>query len=223
MSGMPKFYLNSFAPLVTTKAGRDSSIKYNIPPFVDGSIRREPDFQHSFPAITCLCRGDRFAPRLRPGDLVAYATRKQSYGQGRSQQRLIAVVHVLEVLPNHSVGSKWYLDRELPLPNNCLVHGNPAKPLRESHRIASGGGCSDGEIHREWDKAYRARAMQHGTFVVCKRMWSDLSWDAPEITKRHLLAVYGRRIGTLNPGAWEITHARHLFRLLQIAVRLSDR
>lgn len=80
---MPFFYLNTYVPLAASKAGRDASDRYKIAPFVDGSIRREPDLEHPFPAITCLCRADKFAPRLIPGDIVAYMLRKDRYGGGR--------------------------------------------------------------------------------------------------------------------------------------------
>ncbi len=36
------------------------------------TCRREPDFESQFPAISALCRGKLFAPRLNPDDLVAY-------------------------------------------------------------------------------------------------------------------------------------------------------
>jgi hypothetical protein len=108
------------------------------------------------------------------------------------------------------------------LPNNCWIRGNPAKPLKESHRISSVNGCSDSAIHKEWDTAYRGRAMLYGTFVVCERLWVDLSWDAPEITEHKLTRAFGKVPATLNPGALNIKHAQHLFRLLKIDVPLSD-
>lgn len=213
---MPTFYLNSYAPLVASRAGREASLKFNIPPFVDGSIRREPDLEHDYPAITCLCRAGKFAPRLRPNDIVAYMTRRGRYGQDHPQNRLTAVLRVLEAFPNHAAGSKWYVERNLTLPNNCWIRSNPAKPLSQSHRITTVGGCSDSKIHREWDTAYRARSMVYGAFVVCERLWHDLSWNAPEVTERQMLAVFGHRPGTQNPGAWEIKYARRLFRRLKI-------
>jgi hypothetical protein len=116
---MPNFYLNSYAPLVASKSGREASARFIIPPFVDGSIRREPDLEHEFPAISCLCRGDRFAPRLRPRDVVVYMTKKAKYGQDEPQRRVVAALRVLEIFPNHASGANGYHERNMRLPNKC--------------------------------------------------------------------------------------------------------
>ena len=108
MAGMPSFFLNSYVPLVASKPGRDASKLYGIEPFVDGSIRREPDLEHEFPAISCLCRADKFAPRLQAGDIVAYMLRKDRYGQKRAQRSLTAVLRVLHMFPSHAAAAKWY-------------------------------------------------------------------------------------------------------------------
>ena len=62
--------------------------------------------------------------------------------------------------------------------------------------------------------------MKYGTFVVCERLFVDLSWEAPEVTEPQLETVFGRVPGTRNPGAWDIRQAQHLLRLLQIDVPL---
>lgn len=84
----PRLYLTTYHPLVVTAAGRRASDKHNLPPFVDGAIRREPDLEHEWPSITCLCRGEQFAPRLRVGDHVVYMTVKRRYGMQRRHWRL---------------------------------------------------------------------------------------------------------------------------------------
>lgn len=62
---MPRFYLVTYRPLAYSVAGRKAAEAHGIPPFVDGSIRREPDLESAYPSISCLCRTARFAPRLR--------------------------------------------------------------------------------------------------------------------------------------------------------------
>ena len=223
MDRMPTFYLNSYVPLVASKAGRDASARFNILPFVDGSIRREPDLEHEFPAISCLCRADKFAPRLKRGDIVGYMLNKERHGLDHAQRRLTAVLRVLDVLPNHTAGADWYVQRDLPLPNNCWIHGNPPKALDHSHRRNRNKHLPAEQFHKNWDIEYRGRAMKHGTFVVCERLFVNLSWDAPEVAEPQLEAVFGHVPGTRNPGAWTITQAQHLLRLLQIGVLLSDR
>jgi hypothetical protein len=217
------FYLNSYIPLAASKAGRDASKKYGIPPFVDGSIRREPDFEHRLPGISCLCRADKFAPRLKPGDVVAYMLRKERYGTARAQRRLTAVLRVLEALPTHSAAAEWYTGHGLSLPNNCWVHGNPAKPLEQGHRRNRNKHLPARQYHRQWDVEYRGRAMTHGTFVVCECLFTELSWGAPEITEPQLEAVFGCVPGTRNPGVWSTTHADNLLRLLELDIPLCAR
>lgn len=74
-------YLVSYRPLVNRPAGVIAATRHGISPFVDGSCRREPDFQSEFPSISALCRGRNFAPRLRVGDTAAYITIKGRWGR----------------------------------------------------------------------------------------------------------------------------------------------
>jgi hypothetical protein len=218
-----RFYLNSYRPLVATPAGRQASHTRGIPPFVDGSIRREPDLEHPLPAISCLCRADKFAPRLRVGDTVAYVTVKDRYVAGQPpQRRLTAVLRVVRLFPAHAEAAEWYAAQGLALPNNCLVRGNRPKPLAESHRHHRHGGCLAGDaLLRRWDAGYRARCARFGTFVVCEAMFRDLSWDAPVVEDRHLLEAFGRLPGTRNPGALPAGGLTRLMALLGIAAPLS--
>src|SRR5947209_124408 len=130
----PRFFLNSYHPLVATRLGRDAARTHGIPPFVDGSIRREPDLEHEMPGISCLCRCDKFTPRLCPGDTVGYMTVKARYGGvAMLHRRLTAVLRVSKVFASHREAAAWYSGHGVPLPNNCLVPGNPAKRLDQSH------------------------------------------------------------------------------------------
>jgi len=65
-------YLCTYHPLTENLAGRAAICNHGLPPFIDGSCRREPDFQARVPSISALCRGRNFAPRLWPGDCIAY-------------------------------------------------------------------------------------------------------------------------------------------------------
>ena len=219
MGNMPWFYLNSYSPLVASKAGREASRKHGLPPFVDGSIRREPDLKHAFPAISCLCRAGKFAPRLAKGDVVAYMTRKGRYGGGVPHRRLTAVLQVVHLFPSHEAAAAWYKQQELPLPNNCMVRGNPAKPLDHSHQIHRGSKClGDARTHKEWDARYRKRKTQHPSVVVCQRLFHSLSLDAPVLEDDTLLKVFGKLPGTQNPGQWDLSHCDRLLKLLRLSV-----
>jgi hypothetical protein len=69
-------FLATFHPLIRTSRGRKAVQEYRLPPFIDGSCRREPDFESPFPSITAICRAGNFAPRLRVDDQVVYLTVK---------------------------------------------------------------------------------------------------------------------------------------------------
>lgn len=214
---MPSCYFNTYEPLVASRAGRIASEQFGIPPFVDGSIRREPDLEHRFPSISCLCRAGKFAPRLKVNDLVAYLTRK------RSDQRLTAVLQVLHTFPSHEDAAEWYSERKLPLPANCMVPGNSPKPLAQSHRIVRVGTClDDAQAIRRWDAEYRGRARAHKVFVVCKPLYRELSWDALVIKKDDFLESLGRVPGTQNPGAIKIGDFLLFMRHVGVSVSLSS-
>lgn len=221
-----QYFLNSYGPLVATPFGRAAALKHDLLPFIDGSIRREPDLEHEFPSISCLCRAGKFAPRLRLGDVVAYMTVKRRYGNAEHRhRRLTAVLRVKHVLPSHAEAAEWYRSRGLPLPSNCMVAGNPPKPLAQSHMLhgqrngrGPSGSCSG--LQRSWDAGYRLRASKYPVFIVCDRIFRDLSWDAPAIDDAHLIGAFGRVPATQNPGKLPAEGFRELLRPLDISVPL---
>lgn len=214
---MHNFYLTSYKPLVATAPGRLAAKQFNLLPFIDGSIRREPDLEHIFPAITCLCHAEKFAPRLQLGDVVACMTRKGKYGQHSRQRRLTAILHVLDVFPSHEDGARWYSELNLPLPSNCMVRDNPPKPFEQSHQRPKTKARVPAQMYREWEAGYRIRARKFPTFVVCVRRYSDLGWSATEVTDEQLKRVFGKVPGTQNPGKWTLDHGEHLLKLLSLS------
>ena len=119
-------YLVTYRPLLQTRLGRQAVKEHGLPRFIDGSCRREPDFESAYPSITALCRGSRFAPRLHPGDHVIYITTKGSYlGRRERHWRLTSVLQVLHRFASHEQAASWYRERNLALPSNCMVAGNP--------------------------------------------------------------------------------------------------
>lgn len=242
---MAYLYINSFRPLVSTVFGRDASDRYGLPPFVDGSIRREPDFEHSRPVITCLCRAGKFTPRLEVGDRVVYLTVHGRYGEPFKHHRLIAVMEVRQTFDSHLEAARWYSERGKALPNNLVVRGNPAKPL--SHSVGRGGprtkagcggcspektgcGCSKGgrttcgTDRAAWDRSYQERAMNHPRVAQCRHLLPpNLGWDAPAVTKAELAKIFGRDPHTRNPGKQDITLLPRLLRQAQLPVPPSCR
>lgn len=195
-------YLATYRPLVCTVGGRQASRRYHIKPFVDGSIRREPDLEHPSPTISALCRGAMFAPRLHVGDRIAYTTVKGHWGDvEEAHWRLTAVLQVERRFEDHASAAAWFKERDVALPNNCLVPGNQAKPLRESFEPTSGKGCAvDARERKAWDRFYHDRVAEHGAFLVCAPLFLELSYQAPILTTDDFVGVFGRVPGTRTPG-----------------------
>jgi len=186
-------YLNSYMPLISTRAGQIAAANHGIHPFVDGSCRREPDFESDYPSISALCRFRIFAPRLLEGDIAVYLTRKGRYpGYPDSHWRFVAMLQVLHRFRTHRAAADWYLANNVPLPKNCIVPGNPPLPL--DHTL--------GDHHdlQQWDAVYHARALLCGTFLVCQALYRELD-NPPVVTVAMMQAVFGRIPGLQNPGS----------------------
>lgn len=219
-AGVPRGYLVTFGPLAINANGRQASIEHSIPPFVDGSIRREPDLLHPKPGISCLCRAGRFAPRLRSNDVVVYLTKKGKFGQSIYGNRLVAVLKVIDVLESHKDAEQWYINSDLPLPNNCMVSGNSAMPLSHSHRIHPfDEPLNDKSIHKRWDAAYRLRSIEYPAFVVCDALHVDLSWESKIVPDSVWIEVFGKMPGTLNPAGLPIDKIKSFLKTLGVNVK----
>lgn len=221
-ASLPMLYVNTYAPLVATAVGRENARRQGIRPFVDGSIRREPDLEHACPSISCLCRGGRFAPRLRVGDVVVYMTKKSRYGQKEACRYLTAMLKVVHCFKSHSDAACWYRGQGLDLPSNCMVPGNGPKPLDASHgNHPDDNGCTGRSVCNHWDAGYRKRAEQHPCFLVCNALWCDLEWSAPKLSDSDLFAVFGEVPHTRNPGAMDMAYLRELVRHCRLVLHES--
>lgn len=137
-------YLNQFEPLSRSSLGRAAIAQYQLAPFLDGSCRREPDFESEFPSITSLCRAGHFAPRLIEGDVVAYTTPNFSYPpRTPCARRLVAVLRVLESwrvvtkgngMEAHAQAEEWYRQQGLGVPSNCMTSEFGRRPLHLTHQ-----------------------------------------------------------------------------------------
>ena len=216
----PAFFLNSYAPLVIRRAGILAAEKFQLKPFIDGSIRREPDLEHPWPSISCLCRAGKFAPRLRVGDIVAYVTKKDRYTEIKPHQRLTSILRVHKLFDTHLDAAQWYSARKFPLPSNCMVDENPPQPLEKSHHAHPNRGSNPADLARAWDRSYCARASDFPRFVVCQLLWQDLEWTAPRLCSADLEAVFGRIPGTRNPGALPMSMLDRL--VAHLGIRLAQ-
>jgi hypothetical protein len=216
-------YLNSYRPLVITAFGVAAAARHKIPPFVDGSIRREPDLAHEFPSISCVCRGDKFAPRLAVGDIVGYMTVKHRFGdRGKSHRRLTAILEVIQRFESHEAAAQWYRVQGKPLPSNCLVDGNPPLDMEFSHKDPCDPdyrGVNDPQ--QCWDDKYWLRTTENGTFLVCKALYRELGWLSPQLADEDLVAAFGRVPPSRNPGEISRDSFNKLLALLRVPVQLS--
>lgn len=197
-------YLASFRPLASTAAGRRAAKAFGLPPFIDGSCRREPDFQSPAPSITALCRAGKFAPRLSPGDRVAYIAGRLPFGNEEGWA-LVALLRVHERFESHGAAAVRYHGRGYPLPSNCLVHGNPPEPFERTNgkpplEVRERLDLLDSErAIRLWDASYQRRAREHGVFLATFAEFLELI-TPPVLGRADLLAVFGLLPGTQNPG-----------------------
>jgi hypothetical protein len=179
--------------------------KYHFPPFIDGSCRREPDFESRFPSISALCRGKVFAPRLHVGDVIVYKTVKGSYlGVKPPHWRLVAILNVIRRFKSHNEAANWYQSNELPLPANCMVPGNNSAPFEMTAGILKldfekrTKGFVPTRIIRMWDATYQERAKKWGVFLVCKPVFLDLN-NPLILTEDDMTGLFGHVLNTFNP------------------------
>ena len=208
---MVKYFLNTYRPICSNKYGREAVNKYKIPPYVDRSCRREPDFESEFPPITSICRVDKFAPRLDKGSKIIYLTVKDSYEENLpSHYKLVAALEVIEKFESHTVAAEWYNKKGLKIPNNCLIADNPPMSIDKTY------GGTKKEIQRfnkypekylsMWDEEYWERVSRYPVFIITKKDYLELN-NPKIIYPDDLIKIFGRIPRTQNPP--EITESEY--------------
>ena len=189
-----KIFLNSYRPLIRYIEGYQAIVTHNLPPFIDYSCRKEPDFMSPYPSISALCRVEKFAPRLHEGDIAVYITCKGSYLDIKQRHwRLTAILEVFKRFESHAEAAEWYLSQEVALPSNCMVMGNPPRSIEMTAPITE-----FGIDLRRWDLAYQKRARQCSVFLVCKPQFIELH-NPPIISDEIMHMAFNRVPGTQNP------------------------
>lgn len=194
----------SFRPLCATARGRAAVQEHGLPPFIDGSCRREPDLEIKWPSISGLCRAGKFAPRLQVGYRVAFVTTRGCFGTGKALcWRLVALLRVMQRFMTHEDAASWYAGQGLRLPSNCMVPGNEPVPLERTKGPPRDLRCSDRQRSPErivqlWDARYRSRAQEWPVMLACEKHMVEL-FDPPRIEKEDWVRWIGRVPGTQNP------------------------
>jgi hypothetical protein len=119
-------YLISYSPLANSTFGRTVAAHNSIPPYVDASCRREPDFESDPPSVSGLCR-PRFIATLAVGGVLVYVTKKSTVH--REGRRLVAVLHLNRPFASHAAAAAWYQANGLRVPYSCIVPGNDPLPI----------------------------------------------------------------------------------------------
>lgn len=197
-------YLISYRPLAMTGRGRKAAVRDGLPLFVDGSCRREPDFEVQMPAVTSLCRGKFLVPRLVVGDLLVYTTVKSLFGNASepAHYRLVACLRVVDISGSHEEAALWYLNKGLIVPNNCMLLGSSPKPYSQTN------GRNDGWLRgqpeciklRRWDGEYKSRAKKVPMVAHCVTLHLNLI-NPPKFSSTDLINIFKRVPGTQNPTA----------------------
>ncbi len=195
-------FLNTFIPLAYNRFGRNNAIAHNLPLFIDGSCRREPDFQNPFPAITQLCRPGKLVSRLSVGDLIIYLTKLGNYGNPPAHWNFIGVFEVLSLPINHSSASNYYLTNNIPVSQNIICNHTSPFPLNMTHGLCgfAHGSLTPARIITLWNNGYISRANNHGQTAITK-VWENHLYlnNPPQITHQMMMNIFGRIPGTQNP------------------------
>lgn len=195
-------FLNTFKPLACNKFGRNNAIANNLPFFIDGSCRREPDFQNNFPAITQLCRPKKLVPRLNVGDLVIYLTKKGHYLNQSGHWRFIGILEVINVVQNHALACTFYTNRNISLSQNVICNQTAPFPLNMTHGLCGfkNVGLQPQKVIAIWNRAYVNRSTNCPQTAIT-RIWENHLYlnNPPIINHQMMLNIFGRIPGTQNP------------------------
>lgn len=193
-----RIFFTSFYPLCFSKHGMTAIHDHKLNKYIDGSCRREPDFENELPAITGLCRPG-FVNRLNEKDLVVYNTNKDKLGK----KYLVAILEVVSFENNHNDAEDYYKTNELIVPNNIICQSTSPYNLDKTHKKYPKTKTSENSlaIIKMWDKLYRNRADESSKVAICK-IWENIIFleEPPEITEDELKYIFGRaKVGTRTP------------------------
>ena len=107
---------------------------------------------------------------------------------------LTAILKVVEIYPDHSTAASWYREHDVPLPNNCIVPGNPPFSWDETAGVNS----KDFTNVPEWDAFYQARSRRIPVFVRTEKMFCELH-QPPVLSNNMLIDIFGRIPRTQTP------------------------
>ena len=110
---------------------------------------------------------------------------------------------MLHRFESHEDAAGWYEKQDLPHPANCMVPGNDPLDLWHTGGPKTYKNLGDPltepeKVIRRWDRGYRERARDCGTFLVTEPLLLNLH-EPTVITESDLHVFGGRMPGTQNP------------------------
>ena len=195
-------YLNTFIPICFNGFGRNNAIAHGLPLFIDGSCRREPDFQNPFPAITQLCRPGKLVTRLSIGDLVIYLSKVGNYRNPPAHWNLIGILKVINLPINHSSAANYYLRNNIPVSQNIICNHTTPFPLNMTHGLSGfpHGNLNPNRIISIWDNGYISRSNNYPKVAITSVWDEHLYLNNPaQITHQMMMDIFNRIPGTQNP------------------------
>lgn len=185
---MSKIYLSSFYPLCSTRTGKKAIAKFNLYPFIDGSCRREPDFQNELPCITGLCRPG-FAEKLEIDDKIIYVTNKKGIGA----RKIIAELRVVRIFENHEKAADFYRSINKEIPNNLMATGSQPFDLDKTHRkMGWDEWVKSNNSLEQWNNEYIKRSKSNPIVIQCEIIYMNLNnpfkIDESKLVNRKLVA-----------------------------------
>jgi hypothetical protein len=182
-------YLNTFCPLGSSVTGRAASYLFNLPPYIEGSARREPDFQHARPCITGMVN-PQLVKKLEEGDFVVYMADDFRH----AGKRIVAVLKVIGKMQSHRSAASWYINEEFPVPNNLMAFGTqPVSP----HETFGDGNFSglNGSNGLLPESKYKKRAKECPDVAIC-RIWRNQVhlYHPPLLRDKDMIRIFGRSL-----------------------------
>lgn len=184
-------FLNSYRPICLSKQGKSAIINYNLPKYIDGSVRREPDFESDYVGISATCRGKKFAPRLHENDIIVYITKKERYNKTltKSHWMLTSILEVIHRFETHQEAANWYMQNNFKIPSNCMI-GQPYIPFEQTAMSKADA------IFAE--SVYKDRVKKNPNYLICKPIYKELN-NPIVITEEMMKSIFGKPRGTETP------------------------
>jgi len=195
----PRTYLNSFYPLCCNKLGLIAIKDYGFAKYIDGSCRREPDFENEFPCITGLCRPG-FAEKLNFKDTIVYVTNEKGIGS----RKIIAVLEVVGIFENHKQAADWYIKENRCIPNNIISNETIPFDLDKTHRIHGFNNINENEIISKWDIIYKLRSKNKSRVAQCKIIYKELNFPTVLDKSKFERKLIAQNPPILKNNEWEI-------------------